>query len=228
MKKIDLTRSPKERVLNLIIVDESGSMSAIYEEALTGMNKTILNIRDESLKHPNIRQYVNLITFDSNFYKQHLRHCPAEHAEPLSPNQYLPGAATPLYDAIGMAVTSLERHTTSNDAVLVTVITDGEENCSTKYNAESLKKIIDRLVEKGWLFTYIGANQDTVYEAGKIGINNSLSYTADKEGAEAMWKKENHARSEFYNRIRTKRATGKSLSEAMREENLPEGKFFHD
>lgn len=35
-----------------------------------------------------------------------------------------------LYDAIGMGIAKINALTTEDDSVLVTIITDGEENCS--------------------------------------------------------------------------------------------------
>lgn len=215
-----------ERILNLIIVDESGSMSAIYDEAFNGMNQTIKNIRKEADNIAGVKQYINLITFDSNHFKQHLRHCPAEKARTLSHDEYAPCGMTPLYDAVGYAVTALERHTANTDAVLVTIITDGEENCSTRYSAERLKRLIGRLSEKGWLFTFIGANQDVMYEAGKIGIRNAMAYEADSEGTNAMWAKERMSRKQFYDRVSKAKDSGKSLSAIMDKEKSSD--YFTD
>lgn len=215
-----------ERILNLIIVDESGSMTSIYDEAFNGMNSTITNIRSQAQEISDVRQYINLITFDSDHYKQHLRHCPAEKVRLLTRNDYRPGSCTPLFDAVGRAVSRLERHTTDADAVLVTIITDGQENDSHEFDAERLKRLISRLTEKGWVFTFIGANQDVMYEAGRIGISHSMAFTADSDGTKQMWEKEMQAHTSFYGRIKARKASGLSMRQAMEEEKKETGRFF--
>lgn len=221
------SQADAERIINLIIVDESGSMGDIYWEALNGMNDTIEKIKSRANEVEGVRQYVNLITFDSSHYKQHLRHCPAEKARKLSPKEYRPGACTPLYDAIGRAVTRLERHITDNDAVLVTIITDGYENASREYSAAEIKRLTERLTEKGWIFTYIGANQDATLEAGKLGIRMSLDFVADSDGTNAMWEKDMAARENYFMRMKTRKMAGKTISEAKMMD-LEEGVDFYN
>lgn len=195
------TKDNEQRIINLIIVDESGSMSAIYHEALSGMNETIQSIQAKAEAIKGVEQYINLITFDTEHYKQHLRHCPAKKAHTLSTADYRPGGGTPLYDAIGRAVTTLERHITDNDAVVVTIITDGMENASREFSANEIRRLIERLSENGWLFTFIGANQDVMLEADRIGIHHAMAFEATRDGTNKMWKKEKMARENFFERM---------------------------
>ena len=58
-------KDSKKRVHNLIIVDESGSMSIIRKQAFVGMNETLQTVRKMQEKFPDIEQKVTLITFDS-------------------------------------------------------------------------------------------------------------------------------------------------------------------
>lgn len=219
-------RKNADRILNLIIVDESGSMSSIYDAALTGMNSTISNIKSQARELSDTRQFINLITFSSTKYSQVLRHTPSEAAPQLTPADYRPSGCTPLYDAIGRAVTSLEPHVKENDAVVVTIITDGEENSSTDYSAGEIKRLIDRLSEKGWLFTFIGANQDVMLEAGRIGIKHSMAFNADSEGTQIMFQKELKARASWIDRVKTAKANGKTMKQIMIEENDDSLNFF--
>ena len=46
-------RAEKEtRIYNLVILDESGSMMTIQEQAFTGVNETIQSIRQAQQEHP--------------------------------------------------------------------------------------------------------------------------------------------------------------------------------
>ena len=63
--------SKAKRVFNLIIVDESGSMSVIRKQAFAGMNETLQTVREMQKKYPDTNQYVTLVTFDSDHTKWH-------------------------------------------------------------------------------------------------------------------------------------------------------------
>ena len=53
------------KVHNLIIVDASGSMTSIYEQALAGINETLSTIREEAKKSDKIEQSVTVLSFAS-------------------------------------------------------------------------------------------------------------------------------------------------------------------
>lgn len=214
-----------KRIINLIIVDESGSMTSIYRQALDGMNETIKSIREKAAEKDAVPQFINLFTFDSRGLRQHLRHCPANEARLLTSKDYQPCGSTPLYDAIGTTVTALERHITKNDAVLVTIITDGYENSSREYTGNDIKQLIQRLSAKGWLFTYIGANQDVMFEAEKMGINHAMAFSADIDGTNAMWAKERAARAKFASRV-SACSPSMSMCDFMKRENDDDVNFF--
>ena len=110
---------------------------------------------------------------------------------------------TPLWDVMVNMCTRIEKETDMETLVLVTIITDGMENASTEYNRESIKTLVDRLDQAGWVFTYIGANQDAVYEANSMGIRNALQYDSNEEGTKAMWDQERNSRKTFYSRTQT-------------------------
>ena len=61
----------KTKVFNLIIVDESGSMSIIRDQAFAGMNETLLTIKNFAQQKPEIEQRVVLLTFDSTHPRFH-------------------------------------------------------------------------------------------------------------------------------------------------------------
>ena len=62
---------------------------------------------------------------------------------------------------------------------------------------------MNRLDQAGWIFTYIGANQNAIHEANSMGIRNVLQYDSDEEGTKAMWNKERNSRKAFYERAKT-------------------------
>ena len=52
-------------IYNLIILDESGSMGSIYEQALGGANETIQTIRAAQASADDQKQFLTFVTFDS-------------------------------------------------------------------------------------------------------------------------------------------------------------------
>lgn len=188
----------KKKVYNLVIVDESGSMSIIQREALAGMNETITTCQAMQKKHPEMEQHITLISFDSNHFKVHYDNVLANEASPLSSRQYRPCAATPLYDAIGKGIAKLNAQTEADDTILVTIITDGEENCSQEYTLKMVKTLIEKLKKQGWTFTLIGTdNLDVEGMAGSMAIDNHLAFTEDEESTKRMFAKERISRERF-------------------------------
>ena len=208
MKEVEENHSAGNlRVYNLIILDESGSMSAIRQEALTGVNETLQTIRMAKEEHSNQEQFVTLVTFDTGHYNEIYKGTPAGDAIDITPDQYWPNGGTPLYDTMGRAITELRNHieyiNSKNEPrpiVLVTIITDGYENASREYNGPAIKALIEEMRKQDWVFTYIGANQDVEKVAASMAINNHMAFAADSEGTKAMFCKDRRARSKFFDK----------------------------
>lgn len=185
------------KIHNLIIVDESGSMQSLYHAALTGMNETLNNIRKIAEECPEQAQEVTLVTFDTSHYNKIFDSTPVADTRQLTRNDYRPGGCTPLYDAMGKALTELEGKVKEKEAVLVTVITDGMENASCEYSLADIRALVERLDKEGWVFTYIGANQDAEAVGNSMGIVDNLNFHADFDGMTTMWEQERMMRTNF-------------------------------
>ena len=187
-----------KRVFNLLVVDESGSMSIIEHQALVGINETLTTIQKMQHTHKELEQRVTLITFDSTHKKLFYDNVPAHKANPLKPRDYNPYGGTPLYDAIGMGIAKINAQTTTDDSVLVTIITDGEENSSEEYSLQMIKNLIEKLRKQNWTFTFIGTdNLDVESIACSMGIDNHLQFREDEEGTREMFAREHQSRERF-------------------------------
>lgn len=187
-----------KRVFNLIVMDESGSMSVIERQALMGLNETLGTISKMREMHPDMEQRVTLITFDSTHKSYIFDNTPIENAHLLTNKEYNPGGCTPLYDAIGMGISRLNSQTEATDNVLVTIITDGLENSSTEYNLKMVKNLIEKLKEQNWTFTFIGTdNLDVKGMAHAMSIDNHLEFSEDAEGTERMFRAERASRASY-------------------------------
>ena len=74
---MDVQEKTEKRVINLIIADESGSMSVIRDTTLAGLNETITTCQKMQEKFPTMEQRITLITFDSNHTKVIFDNIPA-------------------------------------------------------------------------------------------------------------------------------------------------------
>ena len=195
---MEKTEKTTKKIYNLIIVDESGSMSIIRNEALAGLNETIETCQKMQELHPEMEQRITLISFDSDHFKVHLDNESAAKARKLTTKDYRPNAATPLYDAIGKGIAKLNAETEMDANVLVTIITDGEENCSNEYNLKMVKTLIEKQKQQGWTFTLIGTdNLDVEGMAGSLSIDNHLAFAEDADSTTMMFAKERKARTRF-------------------------------
>ena len=190
-----------QKIHNLIILDESGSMYSIYEPALDGVNETLQTIRKAKETYPEQDHFVTLVTFNTGQYNKINNSTPIEMASDFKSSQYHPRGSTPLYDAIGKALNDLRLLVEDEDIVLVTIITDGYENASREFTGKAIKVLIDELKKKDWVFTYIGANQDVENVAISLSINNHISFDANVEGTKMMFAKERSSRSRFFDKI---------------------------
>lgn len=187
-----------KKVYNLIVVDESGSMNVIRKQAFEGLNETLETVKKMKETHSELEQHITLMTFDSSHQSFIYDNVLASNAKKLEWNQYNPGGATPLYDAIGLGISKVNAIASKDDEVLVTIITDGEENCSTEYSLAMIKNLIEKLKEQNWTFTLIGTdNLDVESMAGQMAIENHLSFKEDVEGTKAMWEKERTSRIQY-------------------------------
>ena len=190
----------KKRIFNLIIIDESGSMQSIKKEAIYSVNETIQTIRSAQKKHEAQEHYVSLVTFNDNV-KTVYECVPADEIKELTAETYQPDCCTALYDAMGISLNALHKKVAEDDKVLVTVVTDGYENASKEYSGKAIKALVDELKAKGWVFAYIGANQDVEAVAATISITNVLNFEATVEGTAMMSSKLCSARKKLYGRI---------------------------
>ena len=211
----------KHQVHNLIILDESGSMESIKKTIIQGFNELVQTIKGIEKQYPEQEHLISLVTF--NGLGQKILHFidPVEKLDQIDASKYNPDASTPLYDAMGFSFSKLKQvleHVTDYN-VLVTIMTDGEENASREYSGRSIKKMIDELKQNRWTFTYIGTDHDVEKFATSISITNVMTFKKNTQGINEMFEKERHARKAYGDKIRNKEAVCDNYYEYTKNKN---------
>lgn len=198
------TPKAKQRIYNLIIVDESGSMGSLRNATLSGINETIGTIRQAQQDFGDKQEhYLTLVTFDSpGPMGQAVR--TLIDAKPIAEvhdvTEYCPRGCTPLYDAMGLSLTALHEKI-KNDADasgVVTVLTDGLENASHEYRGRQVKQLIELLKQEGWSFSYMGSAHDVKSVSDLLSIDHVMEFDHDERGTRNSWRRESSARHSFF------------------------------
>ncbi len=218
----------KTRVFNLIILDESGSMSCIERQALSGLNETLQTISLSQMKYPEREQLVSIVPFESGNIRLLRDKVSITEVQDLRPEEYNPGACTPLYDAIGFGIQSIRHSVSDDDTVLVTIITDGYENASREYDSRTIARLIAELKERGWMFTYIGTNQDAVEVARTMNITNALNFVQDDAGTKEMFRRERRSRERYFEATACCDSMPVQMSMDFRRKMAMDDKFFKE
>lgn len=175
-----------EKTTELIfIIDKSGSMAGLEADTIGGFNSMLNKQKqEEGICH------ISTVLFSNDSHVLHNRRN-IEKVEPLTNKDYRVGGGTALLDAMGDAIQHMvkvqkllaEDERASN--VVFVIITDGEENSSSKYTKRDIKKMIMSEQEKyGWEFIFLGANIDAIDTADSIGIQKerATNFVCDSAG----------------------------------------------
>ena len=189
--------SEKTKVYNVIIMDRSGSMWDIQRPAIQGYNEVLGGVKADAVWYADTQEhFITLVLFDSTAIEDVYWNGDPSKAKILTEETYVPGACTPLYDAVGRTLTRLEKELRDDKkhSVVVTVITDGLENSSTEYNLAAIRGLIEHLKKEGWSFAYMGTDHDVHGVSVSLSITNVIQFEKTEEDTRIVFEKERRAR----------------------------------
>lgn len=200
------------KIFNLIILDESGSMESIKTATLNGFNEVVQTIKGTSQLFPQQQHTVTLVTFNGMGITTRLDNQPADQLTQLTDELFKPNASTPLFDAMGRSLLRMEwlLEKEVDYTVLVSILTDGEENASKEFTGRQISAMVERLKQHNWSFTYMGANHAVDQMARSLSIEQSVSFKSDDQDMKLLFEKERKGRVAFYE----KRSQGQSIRAA--------------
>ncbi len=175
----------KEGTLVAFLLDRTGSMSSVKQETIGGFNGYL----DELIKKPESKDIRFHFTQFDTVGIDVVHDCvPLNRVARLNDNTYIPRAGTPLYDAIGKTIRQIEGKS-NGDKVLFVVLTDGQENSSSEWTIEGVRKLIKEKEDKDtWTFAYVGVGPDAwaanvALSHGTQGASNVLRSSRKNTGA---------------------------------------------
>jgi len=160
------------------VCDSSGSMESLKDAAIKGLNafiRTQKSSRDQMLFY--------LSTFNSASYNERIVWHRMRDTKFLDQELMEPYGGTPLFDAImrcGETTYDLWQASGSKLKVVMAILTDGQENGSTKYKLGDVKEFVSARTVEGWEFIFIAPNGSSEREAHKMGFTNIVRYDINR------------------------------------------------
>lgn len=177
----------KNYVHLVLVVDRSGSMFPMAEEASNGIN--------QFLREQHQLEGEATITLAQFNHEYELVHdfVPTKKAI-RKPFKLVPRGCTALLDALGRTISSVGdalatlEEENRPEKVIFLVCTDGEENASEEFTMEQVRNMIQHQeTAYKWEFVYLGANVDAFTEANNLGINVSTQYAGTGKGVSHVY-----------------------------------------
>lgn len=166
-----------------LLVDRSGSMSAIKHDMEGGIKTLLDDQRDQGATEVAIAKFDNEYELDT----------PITALENVGDFVIDPRGWTALNDSIGKFISYLGAELAARPeqdrpgTVIVNIITDGFENASKEWSVDQVKTLIeDQKSKYNWEFIFLGSDlstQDTARGYG-IGANRTIVYGNSAEGVD--------------------------------------------
>lgn len=160
-------------VSSYILLDRTGSMNGIWDEALTSVNTYAEAVGAvEEGEADDLKTSVTLAAFDyqGGFQFDVLRKGVDPKAwTTVTNDEVSPRGMTPLFDAINRTI-SLAEADNPEKAVIV-IMTDGRENSSKEVTKEGAKAALARAEARGWEVVFLGAEFSAFGDADAVGVS---------------------------------------------------------
>lgn len=171
----------KEAVEIVVIMDRSGSMSSVRNEAIGGFNNFLAN--QQAL--PGAAN-LTVVQFDDQ-YEVPVDGVKLKDVKPFTEDDFVPRGWTAMNDAIGRALTQLL--TKDPKKAIVCIITDGAENASKEFNYAKVKELIAQAEAKEWEIVFLASGIDAQATSANLGMTKGvvLQASGDSDGELAKY-----------------------------------------
>ena len=195
------------------ILDRSGSMASIIDDAIGGFNTNLKEQKEVGDAN------VTVVLFDDQYEVVHDR-VPIGDVPEMTNRTYVPRGMTALLDAVGRTVSNMSSKLADHckqcgpAKVSVVVITDGMENASREFNRTTIKEMLEhQQKEHDWQVLFLAANMDAIAEGGSLGIPKvaCMNFAHSGEGVRRAYASSARGMTSY----RTSGGTGDSLAEPI-------------
>lgn len=156
----------------ILILDESGSMETMGQEAAQSAKIFIQEQKDHSVLEDDAS--ITIWKFNNRVRKV-IDSYPLASKDEVS-FTYNPEGGTAMYDALGQAITEKLSSSRSDNNICL-ILTDGLDNSSRKFKLSDAKKLIkDAENNHGWMFVFVGANIDAWSVGGSMGVGRCVNF----------------------------------------------------
>jgi len=171
-------------------------MSSIKSLIISGFNELVQSVKGIEGQFPEQEHLISMVSFNALNIKMLHFIDPVAKLDAINESTYSPSSMTPLYDAMGFGISKMKHYLKGKDnySVLVTILTDGEENASKEYTGLAIKNLVSELTLENWTFTYIGADHDVEKMAASLSIRNTMSFDKNDAGIKKMFMSESKSR----------------------------------
>jgi uncharacterized protein YegL len=172
------------------IIDRSGSMASIQDDAIGGFNTFL-----EAQKKEDGEASLTRVIFDDQ-YEIIDENKPLDEVEPFTKETYVPRGMTALMDAVGKTITTVAERISNTpedekpEKVIFAILTDGAENSSREYDRNKIFEMIKSKKEtERWEFIFLAANQDAMLAGTSMGIDagDTVSFAATGKGTKMAY-----------------------------------------
>lgn len=163
-------KKSEPRTLVGIVLDKSGSMNQRSARTIDAMNEYINTLRLQGEGEI----IASMIQFDSPGGSPHFEATytmtPIKDVPDLGHHNYKPRGLTPLYDAIGRMIRTIEGKENNDDKVVIVIQTDGLENDSREFTREGVRALRDDKEASGWEFVFLGTGEQAWAAGQNLGF----------------------------------------------------------
>lgn len=166
---------PTDTVEIEVVIDRSGSMESIRNDAIGGFNRWL---SDQQGLPGEANVTLTLFDHERKVFGPH----PVKDVSPLTSMTYVPRGMTALNDAIGSAVTRL--NTKAPKRAILVILTDGQENNSREFSTAAVRKLIADAEGRGWQVNFLSADLNAFQQAStQYGVTLDSNMLIDKTSA---------------------------------------------
>jgi len=195
------TARKKESTHIIAILDRSGSMRPVVNDAIGGYNNFISE--QKKLKD---KATLSGTLFDDRFEPLYEgKSIDIQDVPELTTATFVPRGMTALYDAIGKSVTGYKatmqnvKESQRPTKVLCIIVTDGGENSSTEFKQTDIADLIAYQKKNNWQFLFLCSTEDavTVSKGLNISQGNTFQFQNTSLGNQVLYSKVSRAAASY-------------------------------